>query len=204
MTLLRRAPREVYRVYAEDEFFAGTGIDESWEPNASAADRRMQRIAGATMLVAAVGAVGGLIAFTGLSSATRAGRRARGSLLATAGSLGSSRAMGAHVWRLPTGADGSFHQGAAIRRTASAHARREVTPQRAAAVRRAQIAAARDRGVPVEAVMSASPTRIAAGASPGSSASPEPGTSPEPSASPEPSTSAGPPGSGTPEFGFER
>lgn len=80
--LLHRAPREVYRVYDEDEFLDGAGDEEFFalvepvapiapieplklaEPAASAGtgERRLRRLAGAAMLVGAVGTVGGAIA----------------------------------------------------------------------------------------------------------------------------------------------
>ncbi len=69
--LLRRAPREVYRVYGEEEFFA-TAADERSEPTDGAGEQRLQRVAGATVLLAAAGAVGGLIAITSLSTAAGA------------------------------------------------------------------------------------------------------------------------------------
>ncbi|MGO9762050.1 MAG: hypothetical protein ACLP1Q_12410 [Solirubrobacteraceae bacterium] len=100
MTLLRRAPREVYRVYGEDEFLAYAGRDERFEVAASASgERRLHRIAGATMLLAVTGAVSGLVAITSLSSATGARRRAGNGLLADAGAFAGTRTARADVWR---------------------------------------------------------------------------------------------------------
>jgi len=52
MALLRRAPREVYRVFSESDFLAGGGEDEQWQPVATdaGAPRRRRRIAVAAML----------------------------------------------------------------------------------------------------------------------------------------------------------
>jgi hypothetical protein len=106
MTLLRRAPREVYRVYGEREFLADACHDERFEAALSEIwPRRLQRVAGTTMLLAATGAVGGLIAITSLSSVAGDGRGVRADLLAATRSLISSRAGRAHVWREGPGSD---------------------------------------------------------------------------------------------------
>jgi hypothetical protein len=75
MTLLRRAPREVYRVYSEEEFFAvgedallagsaaSAGLSEP-AVSVGAGDRRLRRLAGAAALAGAVGAVGATLAVT--------------------------------------------------------------------------------------------------------------------------------------------
>jgi hypothetical protein len=74
---LGRAPREVYRVYNEREFFADGAHEERLEvERAVAGGRRLQRLAGVTVLLAAVGAAGGLIVVASLPS--RAGGRRRG------------------------------------------------------------------------------------------------------------------------------
>jgi DNA-directed RNA polymerase specialized sigma24 family protein len=106
MMLLRRAPREVYRVYGEEEFFA-TAADERSEPTDGAGEHRLQRVAGATVLLAAAGAVGGLIAITSLSTAAGARRRARADLLAGVRLSGHARAARSRVWREPTSPDGA-------------------------------------------------------------------------------------------------
>jgi hypothetical protein len=88
MTLLRRAPREVYRVYSEDEFFAAATPDEDQgtvsHPNS--AGHQLQRIAGVTILLAVVGAVGGMVAITSVSRVAGARRRGIGRLSAASGS----------------------------------------------------------------------------------------------------------------------
>jgi hypothetical protein len=86
MTLLSRAPREVYRVYSEEEFFAthakdllhcetGAGPLES-VVSSGTGERRLRRLAGVAALAGAVGAVGATCAATGPSPARGAGRRA--------------------------------------------------------------------------------------------------------------------------------
>ncbi len=96
MTLLRRAPREVYRVYTEDEFFAedefldgsedeevaGRGLlsmaDRSEIGQPAAAGRRTRRFTGAAALAGAVGAMGGAVIMNGLPSARSQGRQTGG------------------------------------------------------------------------------------------------------------------------------
>ncbi len=87
--LPRRAPREVYRVYDEDEFLDGAGDGEFFEPvepvepvklaepaaSAGTGERRLRRLAGAAMLVGAVGTVGGAIAINISRPARGAARR---------------------------------------------------------------------------------------------------------------------------------
>jgi hypothetical protein len=136
MTLLRRAPREVYRVYGEHEFLADACHDEGFAAVASeTGPRRLHRMAGATMLLAAMGAVGGLIALTSLSSVARGGRRVRADLLAATGSLISSRAARAHVWRERAGSGAPGHQSVRERQADRIRsARSAATRPRAAAV----------------------------------------------------------------------
>jgi hypothetical protein len=76
MTLLQRTPREVYRVFDEDQFLAPCAgqLGESPAMPLTAAGR-LRRIAGTTVLVAAAGAVGGLLAVAGLFSVSGARRR---------------------------------------------------------------------------------------------------------------------------------
>jgi hypothetical protein len=88
MKLLRRAPREVYRVYGEAEFFADAGrvSPPEREPEAdSVSERWLRRVIGTTLLLAAAGAVGGVVASA--PSAPGARRGMRSSLVAAAGSL---------------------------------------------------------------------------------------------------------------------
>jgi hypothetical protein len=83
MTLLVRAPREVYRVYSEEEFFAmheqdlfdGETRVGPLRPAVSSgvAERRLRRLAGVAALV---GEVGATFAVTGPWPVTEAGRHA--------------------------------------------------------------------------------------------------------------------------------
>jgi hypothetical protein len=97
LVLPRRAPREVYRVYTEDEYLAG--VDERLPDIAGLpadAQNRLRRIAGAALLMGACGAVGGVLALGGFAPATGptrrmrlGGRAVRGHLVAA--NSGSSR-----------------------------------------------------------------------------------------------------------------
>ena len=91
MRLPRRAPREVYRVYGEEEFFAAAHEPPPWSAPESASDARahLHRIAGATMLLAVIGAIGGLIAAASLTSV--GGSRRRSGARRVAGLTGSLR-----------------------------------------------------------------------------------------------------------------
>ena len=69
VTLLRRSPRAVYRVYSEEEYLAGVDpfADLGVSPVREARrGPRLQRIAGAAALTGAVGTVGGVIGLAGL------------------------------------------------------------------------------------------------------------------------------------------
>jgi hypothetical protein len=163
MTLLRRAPREVYRVYAEDEFFASQAADETFAESSPGADRRLLRLAGGAMLLAAVGAVAGLVAITSLSSAPRVGRRRGSGLLAAAGLRGSSPLAGARVWQQPAAAPGSPSRGHSIRNaTPAPAARRASIPPRALAARGSNAAAAQHSAAVAMAV--APPRPVESGA----------------------------------------
>jgi len=92
MTPLRRAPREVYRVYDEDEFLAVENCSPRCEtPEPSPQAWRMRRLAGPTLLLAVSGLVGALIAIAGISPGASARRRAGGRLLAATDAARSSR-----------------------------------------------------------------------------------------------------------------
>jgi hypothetical protein len=64
MALLRRAPREVYRVFSESDFLAGADADEQWQPVAADAGggRRPHRFAVAAMLAGALAGVAAVLA----------------------------------------------------------------------------------------------------------------------------------------------
>lgn len=175
MTLLRRAHREVYRVYSEEEFFASVDRDERAEPARAAGERRMHRVAGVTVLLAATGAVGGLVAVTSLSTATGARRRAGTGLLAATRSLMSTQATHVRVWRESPGADGSrrpsVHALRVARKTTRVMLlRRERASRSAAAARHAAAAnatgtvAVREQDTPIAAVTPTQPVRAMASA----------------------------------------
>jgi hypothetical protein len=152
MTLLRRAHREVYRVYSEEEFFACVDHDGRSERAGAAGERRMHRVAGATVLLAATGAMGGLIAVTSLSTATGARRRAGASLLAATRSLRPS----VHALRV------------ARNTTRVMLLRRERAPRGAAAARHVAVAnatgtvAVREQDTPIAATTPVQPVRAVA------------------------------------------
>jgi hypothetical protein len=108
VTLLRRAPREVYRVYGEDEFWAsserelldgGNRVGRT-DATASAAGRRpLRRMVVSTALLAGAGAVGGLMAVTGAAPSPHATQRAVAGVLARDGFVAAPRAGGVHIWR---------------------------------------------------------------------------------------------------------
>jgi hypothetical protein len=77
MSLLRRTPREVYRLYAEDEYLAGATWESSAEPASTtgASDLRRRRALSAAILLGAMGAVGSLLALNSISQPRAAGRR---------------------------------------------------------------------------------------------------------------------------------
>src|SRR5271163_1221066 len=70
MAILRRAPRQMYRVYSAEEF-ADAGMVTDWDGRPAqrvSRERRFRRLAGAAALTGAVGTVGGAIAFASLGS----------------------------------------------------------------------------------------------------------------------------------------
>jgi hypothetical protein len=96
MTLLRRRPREVYRVYSEEEYLNGAGsglasiaewpVDEP--PRAvetvhqdGTTEHRLRRVAGVTVLAGTLGAVGAVVCLN-LARAHDAGTAGRESLVA--------------------------------------------------------------------------------------------------------------------------
>lgn len=79
MRFPRRAPREVYRLYDEDEYLAGATWEQGAEPAVTATQiptaLRLRRIVSAAILLGATGVVGGLIALNSLSQQRWSGRR---------------------------------------------------------------------------------------------------------------------------------
>jgi hypothetical protein len=84
MTLLRRRPREVYRVYSEEEYLGGAGTPlggtAQWHAG-SGEEHRLRRVAGVAMLAGVLGAVGGLVCLN-LARTHGGGAPGRGSLVA--------------------------------------------------------------------------------------------------------------------------
>ncbi len=89
--LVRRRPRAVYRVYSEEEYLNGAGVEYpngagvepasagEWPAAVEPArhgfgERRLRRVAGVTMLAGAVGAVGGVVVLNSHRAHDAAGR----------------------------------------------------------------------------------------------------------------------------------
>jgi len=71
MAVLRRTPRTVYRVYSEEEYFAGADAPTDWQRSPARGalrERRLRRLAGAAALTGAMGTVAGVIAVAGVST----------------------------------------------------------------------------------------------------------------------------------------
>jgi hypothetical protein len=176
MTLLRRAPREVYRVYDEEEFFARADRDECFGSSDGSGEPRLRRVAGVTVLLAAAGAVGGLIAITSLSAATGARRRVGARRLATTGSPASARAVPAHLRRASPSVDVLGRPGVRGQDVAQPAGRlvlvhRGGIPRRAAGAQRAPVSerlpelAVREQSTPVAEATTAQPVSSMASAS---------------------------------------
>jgi hypothetical protein len=76
MTILKREPREVYRVYAEDEFLAGAGSEAY--PEAETVRSQRRRFSPAALLAAVIGAFIGLTVVVGLRVLSSIGTRSLG------------------------------------------------------------------------------------------------------------------------------
>jgi len=103
-------PREIYRVYTEDEFWARAEqeLHTCEQPSAvrglavqSAPHSAARRVVASTALVATVGALGvvGMLAMR--TTPHRTGRRAGVRLLAVTGVRGAARSASSHIWRTP-------------------------------------------------------------------------------------------------------
>jgi hypothetical protein len=76
--LPHRAPREVYRLYSEEEYLSSVGCEETAPLSVAAldtTDTRLRRMLGAALLLGTIGAVGTLVALDSLSQPRVAGRR---------------------------------------------------------------------------------------------------------------------------------
>jgi hypothetical protein len=151
MTLLQRAPREVYRVFGEDEFLARVEHEPRLAPLApGAAERRVRRPGGTTVLLAAAGAVGGLLVVVSVFSASGTRRRtAVRPLASTASTRGmlrsSSHVTGARALRTRTQSRGSRNAGAGT------HAKRTVAMPPTASRGASVAAVPARRSAPIEA-----------------------------------------------------
>jgi hypothetical protein len=152
LALPRRAPREVYRVYTEDEYLRGVdgGLPDIAGLPANARNR-LRRIASAALLVGVCGAVGGVLALGGFAPATGPARRMR---------LGGRAVRG----RLVAANSGSFREEARVNRGVAVRApglgtgkptierarpTREAHAGGGPGLRSAAVYAARNRGVQV-------------------------------------------------------
>jgi hypothetical protein len=79
MRFPRRAPREVYRLYDEEEYLAGAtwepGVGQEAEAAQISTDSRLRRIVSAAILLGATGAVGGLVVLNSFPQQRWSGRR---------------------------------------------------------------------------------------------------------------------------------
>jgi len=117
MTLVRRARREVYRVYGEEEFFACAARGELPAVVAARpASRRLRRVARTTMLLAATGAVGGLVGLSGRQSVSDARRRIGGGLLAATSPFASAHGVRVHARRDPARVGRQYRRAPAVGR----------------------------------------------------------------------------------------
>jgi hypothetical protein len=102
--LLSRAPRQVYRVFDEQEFLAEDWIDALQTACPEGEDLRgrerwHRRLVGAAMLCSAMGAVGGLVVFNCLPPVTGTRRSLDRSLRTATETIGRARVSPMHVWR---------------------------------------------------------------------------------------------------------
>lgn len=157
MTVLHRAPREVYRVYDEDEFFAcpdsfaETECHERRPSSRLGSGRTVRRLAGSAALVAAAGTLVGLVLLVGRSSQSRTWRpRARE--IASDSDTGSSRGVGSRVSGLADRARVSLPTSGVKRHTTGKRLTRRSFAHARVAVRRAT------HGVIVRGANSAAPS----------------------------------------------
>jgi hypothetical protein len=125
MTLLSRTPREVYRVYSEDDFLADPICGEPLQRSGAAAgSRRLHRLAGVTLLIVAASAVGGSIVLTSVQSLAEGRRRVRARSEAASEPLAAVRASRPSVWRQRvTGGRARTDRGNVSHHTARQHGR---------------------------------------------------------------------------------
>jgi hypothetical protein len=192
MTLFQGRPREVYRVFDEDEFLVrATREDRATPATPLAAEPCVRRIAAATALVAATGALGGLLAMVNVLSVPGTRRRTGVRLFAATASSGALASSSTHVGTVAalrrmalSGGSRESRDVAARERSKRMRFRRRPRPD----VRWALERRVASRTLALVTVARSTPVAATPWAG---HATPVPGGS-------------GPPGSDRPEFGFER
>jgi hypothetical protein len=191
MTLLTRRPREVYRVFEEDEFLAADTHELAATPAAPvASQRRVRRTAAAAALVAATSALAGLLAIAEMLPVSSNRRRTVVPLFAGRGSAAAPAPASTHVAALA-----ARHQPTLPARAPAADAREPSTRFRR--LRRARLGR---RSVLARRVASRTLAQVAAPRS--VPVAPAPAAAPERASSPVGASE--PPSADRPEFGFER
>lgn len=212
MTSLRRAPREVYRVYDEDEFWAHAERELSAAggraAGVGAADTRrrsLHRALVSSLLLSAIGAVG-LLAIASRAPGTPRGRApASARLLAAARSLISTRGGRAHVWHASASSGAPAVSTQAAARTDGALVGRVLERARVAprtAPTSTPVYAGATSAPDAPAVSQAVPAVAQAPEAPAQAAAPS--TVEPPPRARAAATAAPPAAQGQSEFGFER
>jgi hypothetical protein len=109
--LLSRQPRQVYRVFDEQEFLAEDWVDDTQTASPEwverpGGERLHRRLVGTAMLCSAVSAVGGLVVVNCLSPVKGSRRSLDRSLRTAAEAIAPERVSPMHVWRTSMLADG--------------------------------------------------------------------------------------------------
>lgn len=195
MTLLQRRPREVYRVFEEDEFLVGGMHEFRAAPAAPIASRPgVRRIAAAAALVAASSALAGLLAIADVLPTSSNRRRTVAPRFASRGSAARPAPSSTHVEALA-----APQQPRLSTRARAVDARERSTRLRRSRRPRVDLRLVLARRVASRALALA---RVAAPRS----APPAPAPAPEPEPEHASSTVGGsdPSTADSPEFGFER
>jgi hypothetical protein len=197
MTLLQRRPREVYRVFEEDEFLVG-GMHEFRAPPAAPIASRpgVRRIAAAAALVAASSALAGLLAIAEVLPVSSNRRRTVALRFASRGSAARPAPSSTHVEALA-----APQQPGLSARARAFNARERYTCLRRSRRPRVDLRLVLARRAASRALA------LALVAAP-RSAPPAPAPAPEPESEPEHASStvggSDPSSADSPEFGFER
>jgi hypothetical protein len=112
VTLLHREPREVYRVYSEEEFWAIAERElhedsrvgrstprRSPDEEGQRGQRTLRRLAASTVLLTALGTCSGLVLIAAVPDGSRDGHRGAARLLAATGPLSTGRGGNTHIWQ---------------------------------------------------------------------------------------------------------